>query len=75
MIRIGKAVSLPEWTVAHTRICRGTSGHPMECHTVPWDCGMVREWEKIKLPCQCSNLQPVIVECAHEPFNRLDLIG
>ncbi len=28
------------WAVGHTRICRGTGGHPMECPTVPWDCGM-----------------------------------
>ncbi len=28
------------WTVGHTRICRGTGGHPVECPTVPWDCGM-----------------------------------
>ncbi len=25
------------WTVGHTRICRGTGGHPMECPTVPWE--------------------------------------
>ncbi len=25
-----------------TRICKGTGGHPMECPTVPWDCGMRR---------------------------------
>ncbi len=30
------------WTVGHTRICRGTGGHPVECPTVQWDCGM--EW-------------------------------
>ncbi len=23
------------WTVGHTRICRGTGGHPVECPTVP----------------------------------------
>ena len=28
------------WTAGHTRICRGTGGHPMECPTVPWDRGM-----------------------------------
>ncbi len=24
----------------HTRIFIGTGGHPVECPTVPWDCGM-----------------------------------
>ena len=25
------------WTVGHTRICRGTGGHPVECPMGLWD--------------------------------------